>query len=149
MAREAACCTAVSMALTARVLLVLATTFTGKQAYIYCTRQEDDASFASLLVVILYSLLFLCALEKLTLIMIRMPCARAVVCSGGVGGLPVGGAVRARGDHPRGAVRPRGRGGEQCGHGHVPLRRVPARWAVRVAGARQGPGLPLQVLGLG
>ena len=78
--------------------------------------------------------------------MIRVPCARAVVCSGGgysagdgaggVGGLPVGGAVR--GDHPRGAVRPRGRGGEQRVHGHVPLRRVPARWAVRVAGARQG-----------
>jgi len=35
MAREAACCSAVSMALTARVLLVLAATFTGKQAYIY------------------------------------------------------------------------------------------------------------------
>ena len=65
--------------------------------------------------------------------------------AGGVGGLPVGGAVR--GDDPRGAVRPRGRGGEQRVHGHVPLRRVPARRAVRVAGARQRPGMPLQVLG--
>ena len=64
--------------------------------------------------------------------------------AGGVGGLPVGGAVR--GDVPGGAVRPRGRGGQQRVHGHVPLRRVPARRPVRVPRLRPGPGLPLQVL---
>lgn len=63
----------------------------------------------------------------------------------GVGGLPVGGAVR--GDDPGGAVRPRGRGGQQRVHGHVPLRRVPPRRLVRLARLRPGQGLPLQVLG--
>lgn len=52
----------------------------------------------------------------------------------GVGGLPVGRAVRR--DDPGGAVRPDGRGGEQCVQGRVPLRRVPARRAVRVPRAR-------------
>jgi hypothetical protein len=62
---------------------------------------------------------------------------------GGVG-LPVERAVR--GDHPRGAVRPGGHGGERRVPGHVPLR-GPARRAVRVPGpARAGAGMPLQVL---
>jgi hypothetical protein len=63
---------------------------------------------------------------------------------GGVGGLPVGRAVR--GDHPGGAVRPGRGGGQQRVHGHVPLRRVPARRAVRVPRLRLGPRMQLHVL---
>lgn len=96
------------------------------------------------------SFLFVCAL---TLFRLHVRLRGGFSCgdhsagdgAGGVGGLPVRGAVR--GDHPRRAVRPRGRGGEQRVHGRVPLRRVPARRPVRVDGARRGPGLPLQVLG--
>jgi hypothetical protein len=63
---------------------------------------------------------------------------------GGVGGLHVGRAVR--GDHPGRAVRPGRSGGQQRVNGHVPLRRVPARRAVRVPRLRQGPPMQLQVL---